>query len=127
MQIKGLENRIKNRDTYLEKVRRRYNPDGNTYEIKDIPRYTYTSDAGSLSQKTLSSIEKLKEMGYTASEVKNYWLDKNNPYNGINTVITSPNGQKFELQYHTHESYAVKRRRNARVIREVEGIATRFK
>ena len=40
--------------------------------------------------------------------MKNYWLDKNNPYNGVNTVVKAPNGQKFELQYHTPESFNVK-------------------
>lgn len=47
-------------------------------------------------------------MGYNVIEVKNYWLDKHNPYNGVNTTVRAANGQLFEVQYHTKESYQVK-------------------
>jgi hypothetical protein len=47
-------------------------------------------------------------LGYNTVKVKNSWLDKDNPYNGINTIIQAPNGQKFELQYHTPESFGLK-------------------
>ncbi len=32
----------------------------------------------------------------------------NNPYNGINTTIVSPDGQAFEVQFHTQESFDIK-------------------
>ena len=35
-------------------------------------------------------------------------MDKNNPYNGINTTVQASNGQKFEVQYHTDESFEIK-------------------
>ncbi len=108
MDVAGLEYRIKGKDSYLRKIRSNYNPDGNEYEIKDILRYTYTSDPDEYASKTLKSIDAYKELGYNTIEVKNYWLNKNNPYNGINTIVISPEGQKFELQYHTPGSFAVK-------------------
>ncbi len=106
--VAGLEYRIKGKDSYLRKIRSNYNPEGNEYEIKDILRYTYTADSVKYTDKTLKSIDAHKNLGYNTIEVKNYWLDKNNPYNGINTVIASPKGQKFELQYHTPGSFDVK-------------------
>ena len=108
MNIEGLEHRIKTKDSYLRKIRANYDPTGNQYEVKDIVRYTYTDLPEIMTEKALRSIEIFKERGYNTIEVKNYWLDKGNPYNGVNTTVKSPNGQKFELQYHTQESYTIK-------------------
>lgn len=108
MDVAGLDNRIKNKDTYLGKIRRKYKPDGNEYEVKDIIRYTYTSSSLDLSEKTVKAIDTHSKLGYNTIEIENYWLDDLNPYNGINTILQSASGQKFELQYHTPESYAVK-------------------
>lgn len=41
-------------------------------------------------------------------KLKNTWLDEMNPYNGINVQIEAPNGQIFELQFHTPESFELK-------------------
>ena len=46
--------------------------------------------------------------GYTTSAVKNYWLNPNNPYKGVNTTVVSPSGQSLEVQYHTPESFKLK-------------------
>lgn len=108
MDTLGLEFRIKGKDSYLRKIRTNYKPDGNEYEINDILRYTYGSDVKNLSSKTLESIDKYSALGYNTVKIKNSWLDNDNPYNGINTIIQAPNGQKFELQYHTQESFDLK-------------------
>lgn len=108
MDMAGLEYRVKGKDSYLEKIKRKYSPDGNDYEVKDILRYTYTATPEDLTDKTLKAIELHRKNGYNTVEVKNYWLNKRNPYNGINTTLYNPNGQAFELQYHTKESYMIK-------------------
>ena len=108
MDTLGLEYRIKGKESYLRKIRTNYKPDGNEYEINDILRYTYGADVKNLSTKTLESIDKYSTLGYNTVKVKNSWLDKDNPYNGINTIIQAPNGQKFEMQYHTPESFSLK-------------------
>lgn len=108
MSTEGLKYRIKSKDSYLRKIRSNYSPDGNQYEIKDILRYTYSADAKTVTDKTLKAFEIFQNNGYNISEVKNYWFNKNNPYNGINTVVATPSGQKFEVQYHTSESYRIK-------------------
>lgn len=108
MNIEGLEHRIKTKDSYLRKIRANYDPTGNQYEVKDIVRYTYADLPETMTGKAQGSIEILREQGYNTVEIKNYWLDKNNPYNGVNTTVKAPSGQKFELQYHTKESYAIK-------------------
>ncbi len=71
-------------------------------------RYTYVSKGDVLAQKILNSIEEYGKIGYNKVEVKNYWLNPKIAYNGINTILSSPNGQKFELQYHTQQSFDIK-------------------
>lgn len=106
--ITGLEYRIKGKESYLRKIRSNYNPEGNEYEVKDILRYTYTAGHDKLTEVVVKSVETHSSMGYNTDVIKNYWLNKRNPYNGINTIVKSPNGQKFEIQYHTPESYLAK-------------------
>nr|WP_314459262.1 hypothetical protein [uncultured Clostridium sp.] len=104
----GTEYRIKSVSSYLKKFCRKYSQTGRACEIKDILRYTYTVSPELLSEKVLKIIEIYKDSGYNTVEIKNYWLDSQNPYNGINTILRSPGGQAFELQYHTPESFGVK-------------------
>ncbi len=107
MEKLGLEHRIKEKDSFLEKVRKNYNPEGNEYEIKDIVRYTLGSGADSLSEKTLKVIDMFDQEGYNTIKVKNTW-GPDSSYNGINTFMKATNGQVFEMQYHTPESYKLK-------------------
>ncbi len=108
MDTAGIEYRLKSKNRYLQKISDNYSPDGNEYEVKDNVRYTYIANPEELTGKTLKAIDVYKDMGYNVLEVKNYWLNKHNPYNGINTTLRAPNGQLFEIQYHTSESYRVK-------------------
>ncbi|KAB1438710.1 phage head morphogenesis protein [Candidatus Galacturonibacter soehngenii] len=108
MDTLGLEYRVKTKDSYLRKIRSNYKPGDNEYEINDILRYTFGADTTKLADRTLKSIDKYSSMGYNTIKVKNSWLNEDNPYKGINTIIQSPNGQKFELQYHTQESFDLK-------------------
>ena len=103
----GLEYRVKTKDSFLEKIRKNYSPDGNEYEIKDIIRYTLGADANNLADKTLQTIDKFEKEGYNTIRVKNTW-GPDSSYNGVNTFIKAPSGQIFEMQYHTPESFELK-------------------
>lgn len=110
----GLKNRIKGKESYLRKIRAEYKPDGNKYEVKDIVRYTLgTDDAGALVKGMENAMDELSKLGYNTIAVKNSWEDPLNPYKGINTTVIAPNGQKFEIQYHTKESFEVKEKMHA--------------
>ncbi len=108
MDMAGMENRIKSRDSYLKKIQRKYGPLCQGYEVKDILRYTYTAPGEELAEKVLRTMELYSQSGYYTIEIKNYWLDRRSPYKGINTTLRSPDGQIFELQYHTPESFSIK-------------------
>lgn len=110
LETRGFNYRLKTKQAYLEKIEKKFSLDKPKYEIKDILRYTYISPPETLTEKTIQAILMYEKMGYTTAEIKNYWLMNFNPYNGINTVIITPSGLKFELQYHTPESYERKER-----------------
>jgi hypothetical protein len=50
----------------------------------------------------------LHEAGYTPAAVKDYWHSQPQGYAGFNTNWLTPDGQVFELQFHTAESLYVK-------------------
>ena len=115
VKMAGLEHRLKTKESFLRKV----NADsGNSLEAEkiretisskgDVIRYTYidhpTSLAGSYQEITRAMLEK----GYESVKVKNFWTNKGNPYNGINCTFKTPDGQRFEVQFHTPESYSIK-------------------
>jgi len=107
MKVFGFDKRIKTKESFLEKIEKNYNPKGNEYEVKDILRYTLGSNPKELTEKTLQSIDMFTQEGYNTRVIKNTWRT-NSSYNGINTFISAPNGQKFEVQYHTQESFNLK-------------------
>jgi len=107
MKVFGFDKRIKTKESFLEKIEKNYNPKGNEYEVKDILRYTLGANPKELTEKTLQSIDMFTQEGYNTRVIKNTWRT-NSSYNGINTFISAPNGQKFEVQYHTQESFNLK-------------------
>ena len=106
--IQGLNYRIKSKESYLRKIESKYIENGNKYEINDILRYTYIGSNNKLTEKTLYNIQDMKQKGYETIKIKNTWNDKNNPYKGINTIVKDKDGFKFEVQYHTQESFNLK-------------------
>lgn len=109
MELVGLKNRIKGKESYLDKIAREYQP-GYHYEVKDVLRYTMVSPSKKMAEKTLESMETLKKSGANVYQVKNLWLNSKNPYNGINTFVQDMDGNKFEVQYHTKASYEAKQK-----------------
>ncbi|MDR3149815.1 MAG: hypothetical protein LBT88_07395 [Oscillospiraceae bacterium] len=102
-EVIGLDYRLKSVTSFARKAQ------GQTGgAINDIIRYTFTSSEDDYTEMIKRTLSKLQEDGYETIRVKNYWLRRKNPYNGVNTFVKAPNGQIFELQYHTPESFALK-------------------
>lgn len=115
VQMEGLENRIKTKKSFMRKVGTDTGQSLDESVIKktlesthDTVRYTFQDSAANLVESYGSITKELKEQGFEVTKVKNTWADKHNPYKGINATVKAPNGQLFEIQYHTPESYAVK-------------------
>jgi len=76
-------------------------------DIGDAVRYTMVKDPDNYVEMAQNTIAQFEAEGYTVVKVKNYW-QPNNAYKGINVNFLDPDGYKFELQFHTPQSFTVK-------------------
>lgn len=111
----GLEYRVKTKESFLRKVNTDSLHSLDTKVItdtiastNDVIRYTYQDNPERLVESYRQVKGNLLGKGYSEVKVKNFWMDKRNPYNGVNCCYMSPQGQKFEVQFHTPESFALK-------------------
>lgn len=112
MDLIGLDFRVKQPKSAVDKIRRtaeKYaykNVSKIIDDLYDVVRYTMTSHSDDMVKKSNSAIEKLKSQGYEVVELKNTWIDKRDDgYLGVNLKLKNKNGDKFELQFHTPESF----------------------
>ena len=74
--------------------------------IPDALRYTYQTPADNYTQAYGEITNKLKDDGYSLIFCRNSWSDPE--YKGINTRWKTTQGQIFEVQFHTPESFEAK-------------------
>ncbi|MGD9678418.1 MAG: minor capsid protein [Vulcanibacillus sp.] len=115
VQMVGLEYRLKSKESYLRKVNSdsRNSMDSRIIDdtianTNDVIRYTYQADKDKLVDSYYAVINRMEAKGYSRVKVKNFWNDKRNPYNGVNANYVSSDGQRFEVQFHTPESFNLK-------------------
>ncbi|WP_367568741.1 hypothetical protein [Lacrimispora sp.] len=111
----GLDRRLKEKDSFLRKVNTDSDHSLDSQIIKDtinltndVIRYTYQSSPFTLLESYKSVYKQMSNKGYKTVKVKNTWLDKRSVYKGVNCVFESPEGQRFEVQFHTPESFNLK-------------------
>lgn len=111
--LEGLEHRRKGDDRLREKIANELtvtpgmNPEGAIYKLNDAIRYTFCFDTASYSDGYWDVKQRLEARGYEMTYSKNHWSD-NPDYKGINTRWVTPEGQRFEVQFHTTESFRAK-------------------
>lgn len=112
---KSLLNRIKGRERMIEKIQgdmREKNLSAAVVaeRFSDSLRYTIMLGEEDYSRSSNEVLDDLAERGFRAEDqgrVKNYWL-REDPYDGINSVLLCPDGFPFELQFHTDASISLK-------------------
>jgi hypothetical protein len=108
----GFEFRLKSAERIREKVAGKLEaePDRSLAEIvRTIPdaiRYTFCFDSTNYTSGFADIKDKLEASGYEMYYTKNFWL--NTEYKGVNTRWITPEGQRFEVQFHTAESFHAK-------------------
>lgn len=77
-----------------------------TDRLSDLVRYTQACTTENLVSNAEATMKALEKKGYKPIKVKNTWetFNEKNPYRGVNCVFESPDGTRFELQFHTAES-----------------------
>ncbi len=112
----GLEHRIKtNAGRIAEKINEKMAIENMSLEqaqgsVYDSLRYTAQFNPDNYTEGVENLLGKLQEQGITPfkGKDKNYWPPPPGIYHGMNYVMQDKNGFKFELQFHTKESFAAK-------------------
>jgi hypothetical protein len=111
--LEGLEHRRKGDDRLKEKIATELavtpgmEPDDAIRKLSDAIRYTFCFERSKYSDGYGDVKHRLEESGYEMVYSKNHWSDRPD-YKGINTRWLTPEGQRFEVQFHTEESFRAK-------------------
>jgi hypothetical protein len=111
--LEGLEHRLKGEDRLKEKIAdllATSAPDATIeevlYQVSDAIRYTFCAESANYKVVYWDVKEQLQALGFEILYSQNYWSDTQ--YKGINTRWITPAGQRFEVQFHTPESFYAK-------------------
>jgi hypothetical protein len=110
--LEGFKHRIKGDDRLKEKIAAVLKVEPRTpaaeavREVPDALRYTCCFQPENYARGYNDVKERIESRGYEMYYSENYWT--NAEYKGINTRWVTPGGQRFEVQFHTPESFHAK-------------------
>ena len=109
----GLPFRVKTEGSLLRKIKMKARQKGISEEeyaskVTDVLRFTDYADGDKLADSFAHTKKNLESKGYEMIECTNTFHLKKAPYRGINTLVKSPKGYVFELQFHTPQSFQIK-------------------
>jgi hypothetical protein len=110
--LEGFEFRLKGEDRLKEKLAERIegesdkSPDAIMRKIYDVIRYTFCFQPESYAKGYYDVKERFESRGYEMYFSEDSWT--NPEYKGINTRWVTPEGHRFEVQFHTPESFHAK-------------------
>lgn len=110
--LAGFDRRLKDDDRLKEKVAEQAvaGPDKPCsvilQRIPDAIRYTYCLQPDTYMRGYYDIKDRLESHGHEVYQSTNYWDDPE--YKGVNTRWVTPGGQRFEVQFHTPESFHAK-------------------
>jgi hypothetical protein len=111
--LEGFDHRIKGEDRLKEKITEGLtttSPDATPKQvlrlIPDAIRFTYCFQAENYTGGYHDIKERFESRGHEMYYSKNYWAHPE--YKGINTRWVTPEGQRFEVQFHTPDSFHAK-------------------
>ena len=76
--------------------------------VKDALRYVLVWPAEEFSDGARQALAALRTQGLEVQRARNYFVDGDGTYKGINLVLEDRDGYQFELQLHTDQSYEAK-------------------
>jgi len=111
--LEGFRFRLKGEDRFKEKVAEALDtigpdagPDELLAQVPDAIRYTFCLRSETYTQGYYNIKTQLEGLGYEMYQSRNSWDDAE--YKGINTRWVAQDGQRFEVQFHTSESFHAK-------------------
>jgi hypothetical protein len=109
----GMKHRLKGEDRLKEKIADELgitpamSPEHAIGKISDTIRYTFCLEVAAYADGYLDMKQRLEAREYRMVYCGNHWRD-DPEYKGINTRWVTPQGQRFEVQFHTPESLCAK-------------------
>ena len=107
----GLENRLKSPSSIKRKIEAEvadgFSKSLSLNKIRDAIRYTTVFKEGDFVTRYKAMQYFLAIKGYKTIIVKNTWKN-DSAYKGVNTFIQNEDGDVFEMQYHTQQSFDLK-------------------
>lgn len=107
----GLENRLKSPSSIKRKIEAEvadgFSKSLSLNKIRDAIRYTTVFKEGDFVTRYKAMQYLLAIKGYKTIIVKNTWKS-DSAYKGVNTFIQNEDGDVFEMQYHTQQSFDLK-------------------
>jgi hypothetical protein len=110
--LEGFKHRLKGEGRLRDKIADKLQVEpgmtvaGALREVGDAIRYTYCFQPDNYTRGYYDVKERFESRGHEMYFSKNWWT--NPEYKGINTRWATPEGQRFEVQFHTPESYHAK-------------------
>jgi hypothetical protein len=110
--LEGFEHRLKGEDRLKEKVAEQLATEEDQPasevlgRIPDVIRYTYCFNSENYTRGYYDIKDRFESRGHEMFYSKNYWI--NPEYKGINTRWVTSEGQRFEVQFHTPDSFHAK-------------------
>jgi hypothetical protein len=110
--LEGFKHRLKGEDRLEEKVAEKLGAEPRMTaatalrEVGDAIRFTYCFQAESYTRGYYDIKERFESRGHEMCYSKNYWTDPE--YKGVNTRWMTAAGQRFEVQFHTPDSFHAK-------------------
>ncbi|MDG4652605.1 hypothetical protein [Chryseobacterium arthrosphaerae] len=77
-------------------------------KMNDVLRFTITFEPKVYVENYFKIVKELEAKGYKKTKAFNAWFQGDGSYKGLNVTFETPNGQQFELQFHTNETFRVK-------------------
>jgi hypothetical protein len=111
--LEGLGHRLKGEERLKEKIANELGvtpamtPKDAINKLNDAIRYTFCFEPANYANGYWDVKQRLETGEYRLVYSKNHWRD-DPEYKGINTRWVTPEGQRFEVQFHTAESYNAK-------------------
>jgi len=110
--LEGFDHRVKGDDRLKEKIAAQVAAESDKasfvilQKIPDAVRFTLCFEPESYTQGYYDIKARLEDRGHQVYQSTNYWADSE--YKGINTRWVTQEGQRFEVQFHTPESFHAK-------------------
>jgi len=126
--LEGFKHRLKGEDRLSEKIAEALEVEpqltaaGALREIPDAIRYTYCFEPEKYTKGYYDIKERYESRGHEMYYSQNHWT--NPEYKGINTRWVTPEGQRFEVQFHTPESFHAKHHVTHLAYERIRNLAT---